>query len=131
MNEEFFEEPLYFQMEGFIQYYDRVCENISKEKSGVLDHMEICLLLCMTAKQYSNPYWVVRFESYFDKLQETFFSQGVENFIVYDRLSKMKAIYINPILDYEQFCFLTNSICEVELFVFCVSNYKKIALNFV
>lgn len=129
MTEKLFDQPFYSAMEGFADYYENMTSHTLAFDQNISQHIEICLLLCMTAKQYRNPHWVDRFEAYYLILKKELRSPKLETANGYKRIQVMESIYLNPILDSERFAALMNENTSMALLIFYLTNYNQFQLK--
>jgi len=126
-----FEEELYGGVEFFITHFELVYSLYQKNSTDASEITKLYMLLCMTARQYNNRYWVIEMESFYNKLREDFSSIINTDFDFYTRITMMELIYDEPLINENLFNSITGNQGHIELLTFYLSNYRPFSLSLI
>lgn len=128
LSESYFAKEFYQVMEYFIDRFDFILSIYQMDHLPMTEIVKGYMILCMTARQYNNPYWVSNLEACYAKLKNSLTPLSIET-DQYKKILLMETVYNNPSVD-DNWCSSIGDIhIDIEQLVFYLSNYKAFSLR--
>lgn len=126
-----FEDIFYESMEFFITHFEPLRLLYLEHLPEAPDIVELYMLLCMTARQYNNPYWISELELCYKQLQKEFSSHTNKGSDFCEKIALMELIFHEPVINENLFNSIVGNQKHTELLTFYLSNYQPFSLGLI